>query len=73
MRSVGDKRAIGTEECTGKVESFFDVGGYGGLLEGFAHGFGDGHEAIGEQGEKDWVWTLSLFLLCHGGDGRNHS
>jgi hypothetical protein len=52
---VGDEVAFGVEEGAGEVEALLDVDGAGGGAEGFAHVFGDGLEAVGEDFEEDGI------------------
>ncbi|GKT94385.1 LOW QUALITY PROTEIN: uncharacterised protein [Colletotrichum tofieldiae] len=55
VRGVGDELSGGGEDGAGEVEAFLDGGRDGGALEGGAHLLGDGHEAVGKDGELDRV------------------
>ena len=54
-RRIRDEIAVGREQGTGEVEPLLDVGADRCPLQGAAHSFGHGHEAIGEESEKDGV------------------
>ena len=62
MGGVGDEMALAVEEGAGEVEALLDVDGIGGVDEGGAHLFGDGHEEVVEYFEHDGVGA--------GADGR---
>ncbi len=55
VRGVGHEVSVRVEERAGKVQAFLDVDGLGGGLEAGAHLFGDGHEEVVEDLEKNRV------------------
>ncbi|KAF3801852.1 hypothetical protein GCG54_00015074 [Colletotrichum gloeosporioides] len=61
--SVGDEATVGAEDGTRKVETLLDVGGHGRLLQGATHLFGNGHEAMTEDGQLN---RAELLLLAVG-------
>ncbi|KAF7973343.1 hypothetical protein HWV62_15501 [Athelia sp. TMB] len=63
---VGDEVAVGREERAGEVEALFDVGADGCLLKRAAHGLGDAHEAVREEGEQDGVGGAVVGRLGRG-------
>ncbi|KAI5298890.1 hypothetical protein KEM55_002809 [Ascosphaera atra] len=74
MRGVGDEIARWAEESAREVEAFLDVKRDRGLLQRATHLFGNGHEAVPEDGELDVVDFLggSDGGLLDGGDLDQH-
>jgi hypothetical protein len=46
MSSLGDGFSLLIKNCTGKVSSFFDIGGETCPVEGDTHFFGNGRESV---------------------------
>lgn len=56
--SIRYEVSVWGEKRTRKVETFFYICADRGLLQGSAHGLCHAHEAVGEQGEQDGVWSF---------------
>ncbi|TKW49634.1 hypothetical protein CTA1_6123 [Colletotrichum tanaceti] len=65
---VGDEAAVGAEDGTREVQTLFDVGRHGRLLQRPSHLLGDGHEAVAKHGELDGAELFLLAILLDADD-----